>query len=136
MAQSGALLDVSYIVSVVAMTGVLVWGLKMLSRELGTVDAKTGLSYMAEALREKEPPRNARGDDGTVVSDRTSFSRVAGALGAVGLAAVFVGIGYWTLYQLHFGDDLTKLSALSPYFMAGAALFVPYASNKLVSIFK
>lgn len=65
-----------------------------------------------------------------------SFSRVAGALGAVGLAATFVAIGYWVVYQFYFGTDLDKITKLSTYFLAGSALFIPYGFNKLSSIFK
>jgi hypothetical protein len=118
----------TYWLSVVAMSSVLIWGLRLVSKILQTQD--NGKPFLARALSEKgEPPKS--GDD-----NDPSFSRVAGALGAVGLAATFVGIGYWVMYELYFGTDLTKLSNLNLYFLSGSALFLPYAFNRLASIFK
>jgi hypothetical protein len=123
--------DLSYLLAVIAMTGVLIWGLKHVSRELGRVNPSTQRTLMAEALSEKEGTQS--GSD-----EKTSFSRVSGALGAIGIAATFVGIGYWALHGLFFGSasDLGKISSLSTYFLAGSALFIPYAFNRISEIFK
>ncbi|CUH40181.1 hypothetical protein JSE7799_02911 [Jannaschia seosinensis] len=122
--------DLSYLLAVIAMTGVLIWGLKHVSRELGRVNPTTNRTLMAEALSEKE------GTEAGVDED-TSFSRVSGALGAIGIAATFVGIGYWALHGLFFGTEanLEKISSLSTYFLAGSALFIPYGFNKISKIF-
>lgn len=119
--------DLSYLLAVVAMTGVLIWGLKHVSRELGTVNPSTQRTLMADALSERAG-----------VDEKTSFSRVSGALGAVGIAATFVGIGYWALHGLFFGSssDLGKISSLSTYFLSGSALFIPYAFNRISEVFK
>jgi hypothetical protein len=123
--DSQMIASLSYLVAIITMTGVLIWGLKIVSRELSAVDPTTQRTQMAQALSEKD-------------TDKTSFSRVAGALGAVGIAANFVGIGYWALHGLFFGTstDLSKISSLSTYFLAGSALFVPYAFRSLSDIFK
>ena len=123
--------SLSYLLAVIAMTGVLIWGLKHVSRELGRVNPTTHRTLMAEALSEKE-------STGEKADEQTSFSRVAGALGAVGIAATFVGIGYWALHGLFFGTtaELGKISSLSTYFLSGSALFIPYAFNKISEIFK
>jgi hypothetical protein len=89
---------------------------------------------MAKVLSEKVRSDSGLRDAGA--AEPPSFSRVAGALGAVGIAATFVGIGYWALHELYFGDNLGKISDLSTYFLAGSALFIPYAFNSLSSIFK
>jgi hypothetical protein len=75
--------------------------------------------------------------------DNTSYSRVAGILGAIVLAAFFWATGDVILYkEFACGDancaaDVKELvSGLSTYVMSGAALFAPYAVNQLTNIFK
>ena len=66
-----------------------------------------------------------------------SFRRVAGAIGAIGIAAAFVSMGYWVLHTLFFDiDNLGKIQGLGTYFLAGSAMFLPYAFNQLASIFR
>ena len=136
MAQPSEIItNLSYFLSVVAMTGVLIWGLKHVSRELSrVVDPANQRTFMAEVLSEKRTLGASAPPAGT--SEPPSFSRVAGALGAVGIAATFVGIGYWALHGLYFGGSLNKISDLSTYFLAGSALFIPYAFNTISSVFK
>ena len=123
--------NLSYLLAVIAMTSVLIWGLKHVSRELGRVNPTTHRTLMAEALSEKDA-------NGNEADEQTSFSRVSGALGAVGIAATFVGIGYWALHGLFFStsSDLGKISSLSTYFLSGSALFLPYAFNTISGIFR
>jgi hypothetical protein len=121
-------LGITYWIAVVAQTSILIWGVRLISRELQR-DVGGGRTFLALALSEKVEP-------GVGGSELPSFSRVAGALGGVGIAASFVGIGYWILQQLFFAGDLSKISQLHLYFAAGAALFLPYAFNQLSSIFK
>lgn len=122
----------SYVIAVVALTAVLIWGLRNVSRELSRKDPSGDKTFLAEALSEKNGASDALDDKPA----EPSFSRVAGALGAVGLAATVVAIGYWVVYQLYFGTDLDKITKLSTYFLAGSALFIPYGFNKISSIFK
>jgi hypothetical protein len=129
LAQSSTLVaNISYFLSVAALTGVLIWGLKHVSRELKRVGCERANLY-GKALSEKRvSPADAvpLGNP-----EAPSFSRVASSLGAVGLAAAFVGIGYWALHELFFGNDLEKISGLSSYFLAGSALSIPCAFNTL-----
>lgn len=70
----------------------------------------------------------------------TSFSRVAGLIGAVVLSTFFWGLAN-VLLQRSFGPpaDIAAikdiLANLSNYFLYGSALFAPYAFNQIKSIF-
>lgn len=86
----------------------------------------------AEALSEKTGDSDAL----DALPGEASFSRVAGALGAVGLADTVVAIGYWVVYHLHFCTDLDKITKLSTYFLSGSALFIPNCFNKFSWIFE
>lgn len=139
----------TYVVAIVALSGVLIWGLKLLSQELkkpvsnaaGNQNA-AGKSLLATALSEKNvqsAPGGAPGAAPVPGQDQPgSFSRLAGTIGAIGIAATFVGIGYWIIFDLFLnnGGDLTKIGDLKYYFLAGSAMFLPYAFNQLSSIFK
>jgi len=82
-----------------------------------------------QVLKEKAP-------DGTA-GDATSYSRVTGALGAVVLTSFYWAIGNASLSLAL--SDVTKvkplMDAVSPFFLIGSALFLPYAFNQLKSIF-
>ena len=83
--------------------------------------------------------RSKEGAGDTQVETDTDeiFSRTAGAIGAGGLAAIFVTLGYWIIYALHFDPEaIYHLNGLSNYFLLGAALFAPYAIDKVRDIFK
>jgi len=73
-------------------------------------------------------------------SEATSYSRVTGALGAVILTSFFWAIGNVVLSQA-LGDaaSITRIKpmmdAVSPFFLVGSALFLPYAFNQLKSLF-
>jgi hypothetical protein len=131
------ILNLTYGLAIIALSGVLVWGLKLISKELQSPGANSK-TLLANALSEKTPRApGAPGAAGQNTPDG-SFSRTAGAIGAVGIAATFIGIGYWAIYELFFGSaaDLTKISDLKVYFLAGSAMFLPYAFNQLSAIFK
>lgn len=75
--------------------------------------------------------------------DNTSYSRVAGILGAIVLAAFFWAVGDVILYKEFACSDAScaadikdLVSGVSTYIMSGAALFAPYAINQLTNIFK
>lgn len=82
-----------------------------------------------QALKEKAP-------DGTA-SDVTSYSRVTGALGAVVVTSFFWATGNIVLVQAL--SDVAKIKpmmdAVSPFFLVGSALFLPYAFNQLKTLF-
>jgi len=126
---------IAFVLALVAMTGVLVWGLRLITRVLKQPvgDAKAGRTVMQEVLSEKvvRTGENKPDDEKT-----GSFSRVAGAVGTIAIAATFVGLGYWIVYGLFFKQPLEDLAQTGVYFLAGSALFAPYAFNQLSSIFK
>jgi hypothetical protein len=78
----------TFYLTIVVTTAVLVWGLKLIKKALSS-PTDTGkplvASILAESVLAPEPRR---------VEDKGSFSRTAGAIGAIGMAAVFIGIGY------------------------------------------
>ncbi len=130
--MSGAYaLTISYLLAIAGLTSVLIWGLKKVSKVL---DSKTdGVSVMREGIDE-EPGSAAK----TSQPGKGSISRIsAGAIGAVAIAATFVGIGYWAIYARFFDpDDLAKFKDMGTYFLAGSAMFMPYAFNQLTEVFK
>ncbi|MFK7877076.1 MAG: hypothetical protein AB8B71_15035, partial [Paracoccaceae bacterium] len=69
-------------------------------------------------------------------ANATSYSRVAGVLGAMSLSAFFICTVYWVHYALFFDQPVTKLSELWPLFSVGAALFAPYAFNQISQMTK
>ncbi len=130
---------IAFVLALVAMTGVLVWGLRLITRVLKQPadPEKPDRTLMQEVLSEKAG-RTAGDGGGKAADDKKtgSFSRVAGAVGTIAIAATFVGLGYWIVYSLFFKQPLEDLAETGVYFLAGAALFAPYAFNQLSSIFK
>lgn len=107
----------------------MIWGLKHLSRLLtSTGKPSDGATFVRLALSEKGR------DDGD--GPLPSFSWIAGSIGALSLVATFVAVGYWTLYALYLDGDLQRLKDLWWFFLAGSALFLPYAFNRLSTIGK
>jgi hypothetical protein len=74
-------------------------------------------------------------------SEDSSYSRIAGMIGAVVMAVFLWALGNIILYKC-FGDAsqvsevATIMQNVGSFFLAGAALFAPYAANKLTSAFK
>lgn len=68
----------------------------------------------------------------------TSYSRVAGMIGAVVLACFVWAVGNVALYKMFANPEevATLLGSLGTYFLAGASLFAPYAVNQLSTTFK
>ena len=69
-----------------------------------------------------------------------SYAKVSGAIGSIAISSLFVGLGYYILYALYLeqGDTFSlkeSLNGLGTYFLAGAALFLPYAFEKLSTVF-
>jgi len=95
------------------------------------IQVKSTLDADGKPVRSAKPGKEVEVDTGEI------FSRTAGAIGAGGLAAIFVTLGYWIIYALHFdAAAIDHLNGLSSYFMLGAALFAPYAIDKIKEIFK
>ena len=69
----------------------------------------------------------------------TSFSRVAGAIGAYFLTGFFILLGGFVLSRLWFppgkNNVASTLRDVTDFIWAGAALFAPYAVNQISQIF-
>jgi len=106
--------------------GVLIWGLQLVSATLRTPREDGPQPLIADALTEKNDPKG-----------QMSFSRVAGAIGSVSLAAFMAGLGIWVFFAINGDkDEIKRLSDLWPYMGGGAALFAPYAFNQLSNVFR
>ncbi|WP_417309484.1 hypothetical protein [Devosia sp.] len=90
---------------------------------------------MREALEEKHPGPNTQPADG---QPPASYSRTAGAVGAMVLACFVWGLGNVLLYKGFASpgtiDEL--VSGLGGFFLGTSALFAPYAFNQLGIAFK
>lgn len=66
-----------------------------------------------------------------------SYSRIAGAFGAIVLAAALYGLANYIIWAAFFAPDKISsvLDKMGSFFLAGSALFAPYAVNQLTSIF-
>jgi hypothetical protein len=80
--------------------------------------------------------------DGTTPAgpDATSYSRLSGFVGAIVLASFLWGLGNVILYKA-FAENgpeeiQSLLSSIGSFFLAGAALFAPYAFNQLKGVFQ
>lgn len=123
---------VSFVLAIAGLTFVLIWGLRKISTVLKAQTAGSA-TVMQEVLSEA-----GGAGDGTTPAEpgKGSFSRIAGAVGAMAIAATFVGIGYWAIYSLFFSPtSLTHFKDMGTYFLAGSALFLPYAFNQLSKVF-
>lgn len=128
------------IFTLVIVTGVLLWGLRIIQGVLLRPDpGNPNLRFIDKALAEKRlvrvvdppplPPATQRADDAP------STSRLGAAVGTLVLAVMALGVGYYMLWSL-FTKGSVDLSSIGTYFLSGSALFAPYAFNQLSSIFK
>lgn len=112
----------------IVMTVVLIWGLRIISRALEATSS-SGKPLIKSMLTEPDP--------GLPDLEKGSFSRTAGAFGAMGLSIATIGMAYWLLYALFISvNDLKNIKDTWPFFLSGSALFAPYAFNQLSKIFK
>jgi hypothetical protein len=68
----------------------------------------------------------------------TSYSRTSAFLGSLVLAAMLLGTVEYALWAIFFdpGGISNNLTAVSKLFLAGSALFAPYAFNQVGQVFK
>lgn len=141
----------AFVFTIIIVTAVLLWGMRILQSVLMKQDPENPkLRFLDKALSEKhvgratdpapqgapnpgDPPPSPPGSQ--VQADMPSTSRVVAAVGTLVLAAMLLGVGYYTLWSL-FTYQSVDLSSIGTYFLAGSALFAPYAVNQLSSIFK
>lgn len=119
---------VVFVFAVLVQTGVLIWGLRLLADVLRQGIGADGTRASLLMLAEK--PADTPGAPPT-----PSFSRVAGGIGAIVLASLFVGLSYWALYALFWEKDTAGLEGIGTILMAGSALFLPYGFNQLRRVF-
>lgn len=115
-------IDTWFPVGVMALLMVL--GIVMLAVEMRRAGTSEAPSKLAQAIAEKDPEANGK----------TSFSRLAAALGAFVLTAYFAGLSFWSLFALEDTDGTQiqeRIAGLWPLIMIGVALFAPYAFNQL-----
>jgi hypothetical protein len=62
-----------------------------------------------------------------------SSSRTIALFGMIVLMGVVVGLSYFVLWALFYGQSLDELAKLGPLFCGAAALFAPYAVNQIRS---
>lgn len=91
-------------------------------------------------VREKAPDPKAAAAAAARSGDTydSSYSRVAGLIGSVVMAAFFWALGNILLYKAvtNPSDVKTIMEALGSYMLSGAAMFVPYAFNQLQTAFR
>ncbi|WP_051593886.1 hypothetical protein [Bordetella hinzii] len=139
-----------FIFTLVVVTGVLLWGLRILQGVLQRPDPDNPkLRFIDKALSEKRlvravdpppqpnpAPNPAPSPPAGQKSDEVpSTSRLGAAVGTLVLAVMALGVGYYMLWAL-FTQQSVDLSTIGTYFLSGSALFAPYAFNQLSSIFK
>lgn len=118
----------TYFFVIFLMTAVLIWGLRLIAKALESGPA--GEPMIKSILAED---RKAPGEE----LQKGSFSRTAGAFGAMGLAIATIGMAYWLIYALFFApSNLASIRETWPYFLCGSALFAPYAFKQLSGIFR
>lgn len=111
--------------------------IKLLTITLGSID-------IARAMEEKKTLTIVSKTEGKIDSQvagarpaPTSYSRIAGMVGAVVLATFLWSLGNIIIY-MSFGvttEVKELLESISAFFLAGASLFAPYAFNQLGQIF-
>ncbi|OLF53675.1 hypothetical protein [Pseudomonas chlororaphis] len=137
-----------FIFTLVVVTGVLVWGLRIIHDVLMRPDPDNPqLRFIDKALSEKcapsavgaQPPASPALAPSQPVGQKAgtapSSSRLGSAVGTFVLATMALGVGYYMLWAL-FTQQSVDLSSIGTYFLSGSALFAPYAFNQLSSMFK
>ena len=124
--------------AILVYTGLIVWGTRKLSLVLngdgdqGEVDEE-GISQKKTQLRGLRSALAS--DDGD--PDQLDITKISVFLGSIGIASLFVGIGYWVIFSLFlYPEKLESLERIWIYFLAGSAMFLPYAFDRLSKLFK
>jgi len=112
---------------VVGMACVLVWGLRMITKALSNaIGDPQSITMFSQALSDNGSRNN-----------KASFSRIAGMIGAISLAAFSVRLGLFLLIALATGntEPISTITDLQNYFLAMATLFAPYSIQQISNIF-
>lgn len=125
---------IAFFSALIVMTILLFRGISVIIKS-AEVKKETQRSLLMEALSEKTVASEG-GEGNTTPGKVGSFSRTAGAFGAMALAAAVIGVSYWLVYALFYDQPINVLKDASWFFLSGSALFAPYAFNQLSSVFK
>jgi hypothetical protein len=87
---------------------------------------------IGDALSEEADAQDARtpGQKPVLVA---SSSRTIALFGMIVLMGAVVGLSYFALWALFYGQSLDELTKLGPLFYGATALFAPYAVNQIRS---
>lgn len=154
---------------IIVTLGVLIWGLRQVGAALNDDKQTKANRFLLEKSPESKADKLAMlkatlaANENLVeltdaqlekltetVTQDVSFSRVAGSIGAVALAAFFAGLSVWIFFALNDhqlypesgAEDaerkplIDRVSDLGTFILAGSALFIPYAFNRLSGIFR
>jgi hypothetical protein len=95
---------------------------------------------LSEALSEEkaEPPAAGGAAAGTTAPTQmvASSSRFIALIGSIVLVGLFLASSFYVVWALFVCQPLDRLDDLGTYLLSGAAIFAPYAVNKLSEIFK
>jgi hypothetical protein len=110
--------------------------IRLLSYVLTKIDIGNALTEKSPQKESAPPPAGIANVAQQGQSD-VSYSRVAGAIGAIVLASFFWAVGNVILYKAFSSiSDIRELvSSLGTFFLAGASMFLPYAFNQLRAVF-
>ncbi|MEO0328155.1 MAG: hypothetical protein AAF217_06095 [Pseudomonadota bacterium] len=121
-------IDWAILIPTLSMIAILVWGLRLITSALSYVHTDPdNTPVITQVLSE--------GNSG---SDKPSFSRIAGLMGAIILSAFSVGLGLFLLIALATDrtGSISIIDEISNYFLAMTAMFAPYAVNQLGRLFQ
>ena len=123
--------------TIIVYTGLIVWGAKKLSLVLNGEGERSEL----DADGNPKPVSQMVGLRSALTSDdgdanQLEITKISVFLGSIGIAALFVGIGYWIIFSLFLSPEkLQSLESIWIYFLAGSAMFLPYAFDRLSKLF-
>jgi len=137
--EPSSLQHIMLVISLLAYTGVIIWGFKKIAKILNEKE-EDGMSPGLRMMMSIQNIPSSKGQSQIYKLD-LSYAKVSGAIGSIAISALFVGLGYYILFALFMDNSenftmAKKIDGLQTYFLAGAALFLPFAFEKLAEIFK
>ena len=101
---------------------------KGLPRAVSVLSEKTSIAEVPPVSTGAAPAPSSQYD--------LSYSRVCGSVGMLIMASMLFGLGDYILWAAFFQKSLELLDKIGSFFLAGSALFAPYAFNQLSSAFQ
>lgn len=127
--------------TLIAYTLVIIWGTRKIglvlkeTADVTVIENGTSRTVQMAGLKSallKENPGSEDPQDLMI-----DISKVSVFIGSIGLAALFIGIGYWIIFSLYLRPDgLGDVQKLWTFFLAGSAMFLPYAFSRLSELFR